>query len=56
LDKKFDTVSIRNKIKMSFEDSDEESNDKPPYVNYYDIIIYDPSLVKVSYIAKVQIP
>ena len=54
LDKKFNTVTIRNKIKMSFEDSDEESNDKPTH--YYDFIIYNPSLVKISYIAKIKIP
>ena len=56
LDKKYDSISIKNKLKKSLEESDEDPKGKQPYVHCYDFIIYDLSLIKISYIAKVQIP
>ena len=56
LKEKYNSISIRYKIKLTLEDSDEKSKTKKPYTHYYDFIIYDLSLVKLKYIAKIEIP
>ena len=54
LKKKYNSVILRTKIKLPpFDNPNEEEND---YINSYDFIFYDLSLIEICYIVKVEFP
>ena len=54
LDKKYNSIAIKHKINLPpSENPYEELN---LFINSYDYIFYEPSLIKINYIVKLQIP
>lgn len=57
LKKEFNSIRIKTKIlKLSDDSSEEDSNDDKSYINSEDYIIYNPSSIRIHFIAKIQIP
>lgn len=56
LNKKYDSICIRHKVKLIIDDGQEEDNSIKKYDEYYDYVIYDMSKINLLYLAKIQIP
>ena len=56
LNKKYDSICIRHKVKLIIDDDQEEDNSIKKYDEYYDYVIYDMSKINLLYLAKIQIP
>lgn len=54
LDSKFNCISIKHKINLP--PSENSNEDEKLFINRYDYIFYEPSLIKIKYIVKLQIP